>query len=302
MHSHATLQHCCKTDLTSSTFRIIKQFSELSTCSAGIDRLTSFYGAVRLADCSRSNIDPLLQFDPKPDPGDSDCRVVVDDEAPSRKIIVHDTLKGFAITNMTLMTPDLSRLLSRNLNVPQQSGNLLITGPSGVGKSSLLRAIGGLWNRGDGIIERPQDAFFLPQQPYCTLGSMRRQLLYPVSPSANAPSDDELVRILTRVGLHHLAKDLSAEQDWAHRLSLGEQQRLAFGRVLVHNPRFLLLDEATSALDLESEEQMYNLLKDVQYISVGHRPSLWQYHDRHLQLRKDGSCVVGNIETTEPIM
>jgi putative ATP-binding cassette transporter len=273
---------------------IVRQFTELSTFSAGIDRLSSFYRAIREADAGRGDKAPLL-LNPNLKKGwDEDGLrlsikdLITDDDGSSSTITLHKTSSNtFSLINLTLVTPDSSRTLIRNLTVPNQEGDLLITGPSGVGKSSLLRAIAGLWTRGDGMVERPSKAYFLPQTPYCTVGSLRDQLLYPKdSTDAAVPSDGDLVQILSRVELQHLTPELSVELDWSHRLSLGEQQRLAFGRVLVHQPLFVLVDEATSALDLGSEQQMYGLLlqQNVRYVSVGHRPSLWQYHDRRLHL------------------
>jgi putative ATP-binding cassette transporter len=275
---------------------IVRQFTELSTFSAGIDRLSSFYRAIREADAGRGDkapllLNPNLKKDWDDDGGSLRLSIkdlITEDDAFSSTITLHETSSNqFALTNLTLVTPDSSRTLIRSMTVPNQQGDLLITGPSGVGKSSLLRAIAGLWTRGDGIVERPSKAYFLPQTPYCTVGSLRDQLLYPKdSTDAAVPSDGDLIQILSRVGLQHLAPELSLELDWSHRLSLGEQQRLAFGRILVHQPLFVLVDEATSALDLDSEHKMYGLLlqQNVRYVSVGHRPSLWQYHDRRLHL------------------
>src|SRR4029079_4039850 len=158
-----------------------------------------------------------------------------------------------SINRLSLRTQDDKRWIVEGLSAvvrPQQG--LVIMGPSGTGKSSLLRAIAGLTSAGSGTIARPalKHMMFLPQQPYMVLGSLRDQLLYPFTKRIHL--DDELLEILDSVNLPRLADQcggLDAEADWAHVLSIGEQQRLAFARVLIAKPRYAMLDEATSALD-----------------------------------------------------
>ena len=210
------------------------------------------------------------------------------------------------------------RILVSNLDFELKWGQkLLIIGPSGIGKSSLLRAIAGLWKSGSGCIERAHvsDVYFLPQKPYCPLGSLRDQLLYPYHgsndddrnsasktlPDEDEPDDTELLKILARVDLPDLAKrsgegdpfrGLDTVLDWGNVLSLGEQQRLAFGRILVHKPRLVILDEATSAMDVPAEATLYGLLGDRTCVSVGHRPTLLRYHDTRLKLHKIGDDTI----------
>lgn len=248
------------------------------------------------------------------------------------------------IRNLTLSTPDGKRTLIQNLDMSIGEGeHLLIVGNSGAGKSSLLRAIAGLWTTGSGVIERPNDSdiYFLPQRPYCALGSLKDQLLYPsldedeideqdypeghrLSRShllRQSLTDQDLLDILTEVDLGDLAersgdgdpiKGLYKVLDWSNTLSLGEQQRLAFGRLLVNRPRFVILDEATSALDMVAESKMYKLLQDraqknlvsgkglsragLTYVSVGHRPSLLIYHDKRLRLMGEKGYSIEKIE------
>jgi putative ATP-binding cassette transporter len=185
-------------------------------------------------------------------------------------------------------------VLVKALSLALKPGDaLLITGESGCGKSSLLRAIAGLWCRGSGTIHHPpaQDCFFLPQQPYLQPGTLRSQLVYPGSSS---PLDDEaLLRILQQVHLPRLAEragGLDAVQDWDKLLSVGEQQRLAFGRVLVHAPRIVFLDEATSALDSSNEAALYALLraKGTTLVSIAHRPAVLRHHTHVLRLKGEG--------------
>jgi vitamin B12/bleomycin/antimicrobial peptide transport system ATP-binding/permease protein len=196
----------------------------------------------------------------------------------------------FKISDLTLRTPNSEQTLFRNLSFELGSSeSLLVVGTSGCGKSSLLRAIAGLWRNGSGTVEGPDfhDVLFLPQAPYMLLGTLREQLIYP-NLRENI-TDQEIQEALTVVNLADLGDrmgGLNAEKDWAATLSQGEQQRLAFARILLSQPKYVILDEATSALDVTNERRLYELLQslDMTYISVGHRPSLVDYHQQVLDL------------------
>lgn len=198
------------------------------------------------------------------------------------------TSDALVLQKLSVALPDGAPLLTAcTLTLPRGS-HTLVTGASGAGKSTLLRTLAGLWPYGSGAIELPAGAkrLFLPQRPYLVLGSLRRALSYPRT--AAAP-DTEIARILKLVGLEHFAARLDDVDDWSRILSLGEQQRLAFARILLIRPDWIFLDEATSALDESRERTLYEVLHQelpaASIISVGHRSTLFVLHDTELHLQ-----------------
>ncbi|CAE7561009.1 unnamed protein product [Symbiodinium natans] len=211
------------------------------------------------------------------------------------------------LANVTLYAPLSSSPLISNLTLTLKQGqSLLIEGPSGSGKSSLLRAIAGLCHRGFGAIHRAPigRCFFLPQTPYLCIGSLRDNVLYPNMRRDREVPNERIQSIMRDLGIDHLIErhGLDERLDFQGILSGGEKQRLSFARLLLQpNVQLALLDEATSALDEENERIAYNLLRDhVQcFVSVGHRPCLARSHSLRLHLnRLDDSLGCEGIVTT----
>jgi vitamin B12/bleomycin/antimicrobial peptide transport system ATP-binding/permease protein len=206
----------------------------------------------------------------------------------TRQIVIRRGGMGVAFKKLDLDLPDGTPLL-RGVNfAPARGEAVLIAGVSGAGKSTLLRAIAGIWPYGYGEISLGKGSMlFVPQRPYLPLGTLASALRYPRSEKNTFPIL-RLALALEEVGLGALAAELEDVQNWSQRLSLGEQQRLAFARILLLKPALLFLDEATSALDEATEAKLYGLLRAAPWrptiISVGHRSTLRSFHDQILDI------------------
>mgnify|MGYP004451400445 FL=1 len=204
------------------------------------------------------------------------------------------TSEAVSVKQMQVNLPDDTVLL-QDINFNLQPGrNVLIKGVSGSGKSTLLRALAGIWPFVTGKINLPktEDLMFIPQKPYIPLGSLREALLYP---GRKPLSDEELLYLLDLCQIGYLRDKLDLVADWSHVLSVGEQQRLAFVRAHIQEPKWLFLDEATSALDEDTEAAMYALLaerlRQTTLVSIGHRSTLNKYHELMLVIDKQTKSV-----------
>jgi putative ATP-binding cassette transporter len=205
------------------------------------------------------------------------------------------------LINLSVALDDGTAVVGDTEVVIKKGERVLVAGESGTGKSTLVRAIAGLWPWGGGEVQIQHDSrlFLLPQRPYVPSGTLRRAAAYPGAAEDWLP--EEIAAVLEKVGLAHLKDRLEEDAPWDQTLSGGEKQRLTIARVLLHRPDIIVLDEATSALDPKSQDELMKLLSDemegLTILSVGHRPELEQFHSRKLILerRRGGAKLVSDI-------
>jgi vitamin B12/bleomycin/antimicrobial peptide transport system ATP-binding/permease protein len=212
------------------------------------------------------------------------------------------------LRNLSVTLHDGTAILTAAEAAIPAGQKVLLTGDSGTGKSTLARAIAGVWPWGHGDIEIPAGAklSLLPQRPYVPIGTLRRAVNYP--DPARSRSDEEIAKVLKTVGLGDLAGRLDEEGPWDRILSGGEKQRLAFARLFLQRPDIIVLDEVTAAVDSPSQHRLMELLshefKEATIVSIGHRPELTAFHERKLVLkhgRRGTKLVSDTATTTEPI-
>jgi putative ATP-binding cassette transporter len=232
----------------------------------------------------KATVDRLLTFE------DAMSTLMV--ERPERIEVVANGFDGVRAEHLDLALPDGQPILSdAGLHIGPHD-RVLISGPTGIGKSTLFRAVAGIWPFGDGQIEMPQHArvLFLPQRAYLPIASLREAVSYPAP--LGTFDHQTIVEALHETGLENLVDQLDEVQNWSYRLSGGEQQRLALARALLHQPDWLFLDEATASLDPETEQRMYTLLLErlpgTAIVSIAHRPELKVFHKTHLTFDANG--------------
>ena len=246
---------------------VVNAYSDIAQWRSVVDRLVQFRGAMDEADRGLAAEDRLA-VEPADDP-------------------------DILVENVRLATPDGAALLvARGLRL-RQGTSVLVSGPSGMGKSTLFRAIAGIWPFGTGRIRIPRNGrfMFIPQRAYLPIGALRDVLTYP----GHEPVNDGTLRdALIAARLPLLMDRLGDEQHWAQLLSPGEQQRIAFARVFIQRPDWLFLDEVTSALDEASEaalyKELFRRLPEATVVSIGHRPSIAAFHRRRLTIVTEGDA------------
>lgn len=243
----------------------VTAYTQLAHWKATVDRLTGFQAAMMRTQEARAK-----------EPG-------IVTAASGDTSISGDNIELRLPNGTSLVTPFTLKF------TPGKS--VLITGASGSGKSTVFRALAGLWPWGGGTVHLPagKTVMFLPQKPYLIIGTLRAQLAYPAPPVTY--SDADFARVLNDCDLPQLVKRLDEEQHWAQQLSGGEQQRIAFARALLCKPDWLFMDEGTASLDEGAEARLYTLLRTqlpgTTVVSIGHRPALAQYHDQRVSLVRE---------------
>ena len=236
----------------------VNAYPQLAQWRAIVERLTTFHRAIVMA--RAANLTGGLTIDPAPD-------------------------GAIRLSDLTLELPNGTKLL-QDVDLSFVPGtSVVVTGRTGSGKSTLFRAIAGIWPFGKGHVERPlEKCLFMPQRPYIPLGTLRRVVTYPHPPERF--TDAEVIRALEDAGLPGLTSRLDEDPNWPQVLSGGEQQRVAIARALLDRPDWLFLDEATASLDPESEADVYRTLRErlpgTTIISIAHRPSVAALHDKRL--------------------
>jgi vitamin B12/bleomycin/antimicrobial peptide transport system ATP-binding/permease protein len=209
---------------------------------------------------------------------------------PTVEVLPRDNSNVISIERLNVRLPNREPLINAEHIVLSPGERVLVTGPSGIGKSTLFRAITGIWPFGSGRILMPKDAkvVLLPQRPYFPVASLAAAISYPAR--LGTFEETRLAEVLTAVGLGEWADRLDEEAHWNRMLSLGEQQRLAIARAILQQPDFLFLDEATASLDEAAEASLYRLLherlKGATIISIGHRSTLGAFHRRRFEVAR----------------